>query len=420
MSVETRQTPDSVRRTFPPVDVQLEALMRGVDYGDPRTADSMRLELRDRLEDSARTGRPLRAYVGIDPTGADLTLGHTVPLRKLRQVQDLGHQAIFVIGDMTALVGDPSDKSAARRMLTADEVLRHGQAYLEQAGRVLDAERVEVRRNSEWLGRLDLAAIIDLASHFTVGQFLQRDNFALRHGRGDAIWLHEFFYALMQAHDAVALEADIQIGGTEQLFNLMAGRKLQEARGQRPQVPLTLPILVGTDGHARMSKSAGNFVGIAEPPASQFGKAMSIPDEAMANWLTLVTNVPEAEIATLLGEVGAGRVHPMAAKKRLAREIVTLFHGADAAAGAEAESERTVQGRAQPDSMPVHRVLEPTPLLDLLQAAGLVASRSEARRLMQQGGVRLDEVALEDPSCVIEPGPPRVLQVGKRRFLRLE
>ena len=361
----------------------------------------------------------MRVYVGIDPTGTDLTLGHTVPLRKLRQFQDLGHQGIFVIGDMTAVIGDPSDKDAARQQLDRDEVKSFAADYVRQAFRVLDPERTEIRHNSEWLGSLSFRDVVDLASHFTVGQFLQRDNFSQRYRRGDPIWLHEFFYALMQAYDAYALSADVQIGGTEQLFNLMAGRKLQEAAGEPPQIPITLPILVGTDGTLRMSKTTGNYVAIADTPEDKFGKTMSIPDSAMENWMTLVSSLPPEEIRALLDRVEAGDMHPMRTKKVLARDIVTLFDGPQAAKSAEVHFEQTVQKGQLPDDMPTRAISEPVGILDLITDLDFAPSNSQARRLVQQGGVKIDDERVEDPGFVVEPGPDRVLQVGKRRFARL-
>jgi len=405
--------------SLPDLDAQLAILFRGVDYGDAELAAAMRRELAERLTEAAAARRPLRVYVGVDPTGTDLTLGHTVPLRKLRQFQELGHDAIFVVGTFTARIGDPSDKAVARRRLTEAEVKAFAERFVTQAHRVLDPEATEIRYNGDWLAGLDFADLIDLASNFTVGQFLQRDNFRQRFGRGDPIWLHEFFYALMQAYDAVVLEADVQIGGTEQLFNLMAGRKLQEVHGQRPQVPITLPILVGLDGHMRMSKSTGNYIGIAEAPEEQFGKTMSLPDNAMANWFNLVTAMSPGDIDALLAQVEAGAVHPMEAKKRLAREIVTLFHGPEAAEGAEAHFARTVQGGQAPREVPVYALAEARGLLEVMASAGLATSNSEARRLVHQGGVRLNGETVTDPHMVLEPGPERMLQVGKRRYLRL-
>jgi tyrosyl-tRNA synthetase len=421
MTADTNHPVLAGDQAFPPVEEQLSIIMRGVDYGDPDLLQAMTEELRQRLAESCRTGRPLTAYVGIDPTATDLTLGHTVPLRKLGQLQDLGHRGVFVIGTMTAVVGDPSDKTAARRHLTPDETEANAATYIQQAFKVLDPNKTEIRRNSDWLAGLTFAPVIDLASNFTVQQFLQRENFALRFERGEPIWLHEFFYSLMQAYDAVQLQADIQIGGTEQLFNLMAGRKLQEASGQRPQIPITLPILVGTDGHLRMSKTTGNYIGVLEPAEQQYGKTMSLPDEAMANWFNLVTSLRPTEIQATLRSVERGDLHPMVAKKRLAQEIVTLFHGPEAAAAAADYFARTIQSKEQPTGgeMPTWRIEAPAGIVDVLTGSGLASSNSEARRLIAQGGVRFDNAAVTDPFMVVDPGPPRVIQVGKRRFLQV-
>ncbi len=400
------------------VDEQLEILMRGVEYGDEQLCAHMREELRQRLQESIETGRPLRVYCGYDPTSPDLHLGHTITMRKLRQFQDLGHQAIFVIGTYTALIGDPSDKDKARPRPSEEEVLANARTYAEQAFRILDREKTEVRYNGEWLSKLTFKEIIEMASFFTVQQFLARDNFAKRYDRGDPIWLHEFFYALMQGYDAVALRADVQLGATEQLFNIMAGRKLQEAFGQKPQIPLTMPILVGTDGHMRMSKSLGNYIGISEPPEIIYGKVMSLPDEAMHQYFVLVTRWTPAEIRELEAAMESGKLHPMAAKKRLAWEIVDIFYGAQAADEAAAHFERVHQQRKLPDSMPELRREGAMGLVELLQEGGLVKSKSEARRLIRQGAVRVDGERVGAIDAVVGEGE-HVIQVGKRRFLKV-
>lgn len=401
------------------IEEQLEVLMSGAEYGDPETRENMRRALRERLQDVEQEGRPLRVYCGYDPRKPDLHLGHTITMRKLRQFQDFGHEVIFLVGTFTSLIGDPSDKGEARDQLTMAEVEENARTYAEQAFKILDPAKTTIRYNHEWLSALNFADVIRLASNFTVQQFLSRENFSKRYTAGEAIFLHEFFYALMQAYDAVALGVDIQVGGTEQLFNLMAGRKLQETFGQEPLIPITLPILVGTDGQQRMSKTTGNYVAIVDPPEDQYGKTMSLPDEAMANWFQLLTTLRQPEIDQLMAAIAAGEVHPMAAKKRLAHEIVTIFHDADAADGAAAHFERTVQSGELPAEIPERAVTAAIGLLDLLAEAGLVASRSEGRRLVQQGGVRLDGHAVTDVALVVEPGEPRVLQVGKRRFLKL-
>jgi tyrosyl-tRNA synthetase len=398
-----------------PVDEQMPILMQGVEYGDPQTQQTMEAELRERLAE----GRPLRVYCGYDPTSADLTLGHTITMRKLRQFQDLGHQAIFLIGDFTGLVGDPSDKESARRQQTPEEIEEKAKTYVEQAFKILDPEKTIIRRNSEWLGKLTFVDLIQLASHFTVQQFLARENFAHRYAKGEPIWLHEFLYALMQGRDAVAMETDVQLGGSEQLFNLLVGRKLQEVFGQRPQICLTFPILVGTDGYLRMSKSTGNYIGIDEPPEEMYGKVMSLPDHVMLDYFTLVTRYTPDQINPIRDGLASGALHPRDVKMELAREIVSIFHG-DAAAQQAEEHFRTVfQERDLPPDMPTHVVEAPTSIVDLLASSGLVSSKGEARRLIQQGGVRLDGDKISSIDHVVSVEKEAVLQVGKRKFLKL-
>lgn len=402
------------------IDEQVALLMRGAEYGDPQIHERMKAELRERLEEAVRCGRPLRVYCGYDPTAPDIHLGHTVTMRKLRQFQELGHHVIFLIGTFTGLIGDPSDKDKVRPRLSPEQLAANAQTYAQQAFRILDPAQTEVRYNSEWLSKLTFEDVISLASHFTVQQFLARDNFAKRYATGDPIWLHEFFYALMQGYDAVALQADVQLGATEQLFNLLAGRKLQEVFGQKPQVCITLPILVGTDGTLRMSKSLGNYVGIDEPPEVKYGKTMSIPDHAMRNWFELLTRWTPAQIDALLSAVERGEVHPMEAKKKLAWEIVSIFDGDEAADRAAAHFERVHQERELPDEMPVHVLAGPTNIVDVMYAAGLARSKSDARRLVQQGAVRLDGQRVEHIEAVVDPETEHVLQVGRRHFLRLK
>ncbi len=398
-----------------PVDEQLAILMQGAEYGDDETYRVMERELRERLEE----GRPLRVYCGFDPTAPDIHLGHTVPMRKLRQFQDLGHDVTFLIGTFTGLVGDPSDKDTARPQKTPEELKENAQTYAEQAFKVLDRDKTNIRYNGDWLSQLTFVDVINLASHFTVGQFLARDNFSKRYAKGDAVWLHEFFYALMQGYDAVAMETDVQIGATEQLFNLLAGRKLQEAYGQRPQVAITFPILVGTDGKLRMSKSTGNYIGINEPPEQQYGKVMSIPDEAMPQYYRLVTRFEPSQIAQIEADLVNGQIHPRDAKMQLAREIVSIFHGDDAAAAAETHFKTVFQQREMPPDMPVHSLGDPVNIVDLMHATGMVSSKREARRLIQQQGVKMDGIVVDSVDTLVEPGQADVLQVGRRRFVRL-
>lgn len=395
-----------------PVEEQLFVLMSGVDYGDPSLHRVFEQELRERLEED----RPLRVYLGVDPTASSLTLGHTVPLRKLRQFQEFGHHAIFLIGDFTALIGDPSDKNKLRPMLTPEEVKQNEASYFAQAAKFLDPGKTEVRRNSEWLAELKLLDVIRLTSKFTVAEMLRRETFRKRFEANDAIFLHEFLYALMQGYDAYALACDVQIGGTEQLFNLMAGRKIQAEAGQRPHVPITLPLLVGTDGKTKMSKSAGNAIGLDDPPEVQYGKVMSLPDDVLPEYFVLATNLDRSEVRRIVEGLRAGERNPMEEKKRLARTIVTECWGPEAAARAEAYFERTVQRKEVPPDAPTFLVGGEEPLLDVLVAAGLVPSKREAKRLFQQGAVTVDGVVVDEQA---RARPGTVVQVGKRRWLRL-
>ena len=405
---------------FPPVDEQMSLLMRGVDFGDELTYKNMEKELRARLEKSRETGRPLRIYCGFDPSSPDLHLGHTIPMRKLRQFQEMGHHIVFLIGSFTGIVGDPSDKESARQQQTLDDALAKAKTYTDQAWRVLDHDKTEVRYNHEWLSELSFADVIDLASNFTVQQFLARDNFSKRFGKNDAIWLHEFFYALMQGYDAVALNTDIQIGGTDQLFNLMAGRKLMEARGMEPQTILTFPILVGTDGELRMSKSTGNYIGIDEAPGIIFTKVLNVPDSAMRNYAELVTRWDQGDIDALFVQIESGELPMREFKHKLAWEIVSIFHGDEAANRAATDARRMHQGQA-PSDAPCAEVSAPASLLDTLHAAGLIKSKGEGRRLMQQGGVRVDGEQVRDPHFALETaaGEEQIIQIGKRKFLRV-
>jgi tyrosyl-tRNA synthetase len=406
--------------TFPPVSEQMEILMRGVDFGDALTYKNMEQELRQRLEQSRATDTPLRVYCGYDPSSPDLHLGHTITMRKLRQFQDLGHEVTFLIGTFTGIIGDPSDKESARKQQTLAEALDKGQTYADQAWRVLDRNRTIIRYNHEWLQELSFTDVVDLAANFTVQQFLARENFHKRHTRGDAIWLHEFFYALMQGYDAVALSTDVQIGGTDQLFNLMAGRKLMEAKGLPPQVVLTTSILVGTDGVQRMSKSMGNSIGIDEAPGVMFTKILNVPDDAMRNYAELVTRWSSHEIEERFRAVEDGRHSMRELKHQIAAEIVSIFHGVDAAESAAQDAALMHQGEAPSDAPQLH-LEDEISLIDALHTAGLVSSKSEARRLIQQGGIRHNGVTVTDASHRLAPTPGKnqVIQVGKRKFLNV-
>lgn len=398
------------------VEAQLQVLMQGTEYGDAQLAAKMRAELRERL----LLGRPLRVYCGYDPTATDLHLGHTITMRKLRQFQELGHEVTFLIGSYTALVGDPSDKNRARPVLTEEQVNENARSYSEQAFRVLDREKTVVRANGEWLSKLSLVELIRLAQNFTVQQFLVRDNFAKRMQNGDPIFLHETFYALMQGYDACAMQTDVQVGGTDQLFNIIvAGRKLQEALGQRPQVGIITGILPGTDGVLRMSKSTGNHIPVATTAEDMYGKLMSVPDAALAVYMRLVTRWSPAAVQRMEEQLASGALHPRDGKMQLAHEITEVFYGADGAAQGQAHFERVFQRRELPDDMPVLAVVAGTKLVDFVVAEGLVPTKSEARRLIKQGGIKLGGVAVADTELLLQLGESTVIQVGKRKFARL-
>ncbi|MBT3188324.1 MAG: tyrosine--tRNA ligase [Anaerolineae bacterium] len=401
------------------IDKQVEILMQGTEYGDATMKESMEKELRQRLIASEKTGKPLRVYCGYDPTSTDLHLGHTISMRKMRQFQDLGHEITFLIGSYTALVGDPSDKNKARPILSEEKILENSETYAEQAFRVLDKEKTIVRYNGEWLSKLTLIDLIRLGQNFTIQQFLARENFAKRMDSGTPIFLHETFYPLMQGYDAVAMETDVQIGGTDQLFNIMmGGRKLQEAMGQKPLVGIICGILPGTDGVQRMSKSTGNIVPINSGAEDMYGKLMSIPDSAMEAYFRLVTRYAPTDIDALLSGLASGSKHPRDVKMELAREIVSIFYGKDLAQPAEDAFVALFQKKAVPDDMPEYTLEAGQTLLEVLVATKLVASKSEAYRMAKQNAIRLDGKKLHDVR--VEFSNPGVLQVGKRKFVRVK
>lgn len=407
---------------MPTIDEQVEILMSGAEYGDPQTKENMRTELRERLIECERTGRPLRVYCGYDPRTSDLHLGHTITMRKLRQFQELGHDVTFLVGTFTSLIGDPSDKDKEREQLTREQVEENARTYAQQAFKILDEKMTRVRQNDEWLSTLDFADIIRLASNFTVQQFLVRENFAKRIDAGVPIYLHEFFYALMQAYDAVAQEADVQVGGQDQLFNIVvAGRKLQQALGQRPQIAVIMgELLPGTDGEIKMSKSLGNHIPILATPDDMFGKVMSIPDKAMRVYHKLILGWTPAQLAEFDEGLANGTLHPNEAKMRLAREIVAIFHDRASADSAQRTWDAVHRSGGLPDEMPEETLSTAEKVADILRRLQMVSSGAEAKRLMQQNGVRLNDVAITDPFAVITPEQlPAVLQVGKRKFVRL-
>jgi len=389
---------------------QLEALRRGAVQ--IYTED----ELADKLARAIHSGKPLRIKLGMDPTAPDIHLGHTVVMRKMRQFQDLGHKAVLIIGDYTARVGDPSGQNHMRPVLSEEQIAENAETYLAQAGRVLDASkaRLEVRSNSEWLAGLTFADVLRLAARMTVARMLERDTFEKRYKAGDPIGIHEFLYPLMQAYDSVAIEADVELGGTDQTFNCLAGRELQRSQGQEPQVVLTMPLLVGLDGTEKMSKSKGNYVAVTDLPGEMFGKLMSIPDGLMENYWTLLAAEPLETFRKSLASVG-----PRDTKERLARQIVAQYHGASAAGAAADEFRRVFAEKEIPADIPEVRAARGTGLAALIVSAGFAKSNSEAMRLIKQGAVKLNDRVLDDPQASVEAASGDVLRVGKRRWARL-
>ncbi len=399
------------------IDEQVALLMQGTEYGDNDIKRNMAAELKERLIQAEKEKRPLRIYCGYDPTKADLHLGHTVTMRKLRQFQDLGHHVIFLIGDFTALIGDPSDKDVTRPILTPEQVEENGRTYAEQAFRILDRDKTEIRHNSEWLSKLGFADLIKIASNFTVQQFLSREKFKLRWEKGDPIYLHETFYAFMQGYDAYMLDTDIQVGGTDQFFNIMmAGRKIMTAMGRQPNIAITVEILPGTDGEIKMSKSLGNHIPISTTAEDMYGKLMSIPDKAMPHYFRLVTRWTPSEIEALEMGMKDGTIHPRDAKMKLAYEVTDTFYGKEQAAQAQDDFIQTFQKKGLPEEIPDFHIAADQSLLDVIIAAELAPSKSQARRLFEQGGVSLDGNVINEWNTPAHSG---TLQVGKRRFLKL-
>ncbi len=380
------------------------------------------------------SGRSLRLKMGFDPSRPDIHLGHVVGLRKLRQLQDLGHQVILIVGDWTAQIGDPSGQSATRPMLTHEQVMENAQSYLRQFFKVVDEDRTRVVQQSEWFGKFTLADVIRLTGRFTVAQFLQRADFAQRFAEQRAIAITELLYPLLQAYDSVVIESDVEFGGTDQMFNLLVGRELQGMMGQTPQQCFMMPILVGTDGVQKMSKSLDNYVAVDERPEDMYGKIMSIGDNQIVNYYELLTDLPSSSLADLQRDLGQDSVNPMEHKKRLAWDITSQFHDAAAAAAAQAHFERVVQGRSLPEDIPEVSLSELWQQAGtdegairadrLLVAAGLAASNAEARRLLTQGAVEVlsvsgDSTRLDDERAPVSPTPGDVLRAGRRRFVRI-
>lgn len=374
----------------------------------------------DELVKKLESGRQLRVKLGLDPTAPSVTLGWAVVLRKLRHFQEMGHIAVLIVGDFTARVGDPSLRSDTRKRLTAEEVNGYAENVLGQFRRVLLADRLEIRRNSEWLGALDMGGLLELTSAATVAQMLERSDFANRYQEGNPISVMEFLYPLLQGYDSVAVEADVELGGSDQLWNLMMGRVVQERYGMEPQVALTMPLLVGTDGSKKMSQSMGNYIGVEDEPGEMFGKTMSIPDDVMPEWFRLAADFDPDEVERIEAGLASGDLHPGETKRRLARAVTALYWGEEAAAQAEAMFDQVFRHGGLPDEIEEHSL----PAGDTIQLSALVrdvsgASGSEARRLLAQGAVRLDGEVVEDREMARDDLTGRVLKVGKRRFVRL-
>ena len=400
------------------IDQQVTYLMRGTAYGDPAMHEAMKKELRERLVESESTGRPLRVYCGYDPRTSDLHIGHTVTMRKLRQFQELGHQVIFVIGTYTALIGDPSDKDKLRAQLTPEEAKENAESYAEQAFRILDRDKTEVRYNAEWLQNLTFKDLIHLASNFTIQQFLTRENFRNRWDKGEAVYFHELFYAIMQGYDAYALDADVQVGGTDQMFNIMtAARKIMSYYDRKPNVGIILGILPGTDGEVKMSKSLGNHIPLNTTPEDMFGKVMSVPDKAMSSYARLVTRWTVEKIEGFEKDIEQGKLHPKDAKMALAEEITAAFFDEEKAEKAKEHFISLFQKHDTPEDIIEFKPKGEPVLLEILVDSGLVRSKSQARRLIQQNGVKIEGETASDPYEVLSP--PVIVQVGKRRFVKV-
>ncbi|MGC2276163.1 MAG: tyrosine--tRNA ligase [Candidatus Binatus sp.] len=361
-------------------------------------------------------GRPLRIKLGMDPTAPDLHLGHSVTLKKLREFQDAGHTVIFLVGDFTAMIGDPTGRSETRKPLSRAEIERNADTYREQAYKILDRELTEVRFNSEWMNGLNVAELIKIAATLSVARLLERDDFEKRLAAEEPLFLHELLYPVIQGYDSVALKADLEIGGTDQKFNMLVGRDLQRHFGQDPQAVMTMPLLEGLDGVRKMSKSLGNYVGLTDKPEDMYGKLMSVPDKLMVRYYELLTTATAEEIAA----VKSGGMHPMEAKKRLARTLVTEYHGTPAATRAEEYFESKHQRREIPASAPVYRIAEDLWICELMKQLQFTPSTSEARRLVSQGAVRVDGHTITDVNFRFVPGEHKVLEVGKRRVARIE
>lgn len=394
---------------------QVEALKQGlVDFVSEE-------ELARKLESSLTKKKPLRIKYGADPSAPDLHLGHTVPLRKLKQFQDLGHKVVFIIGDFTARIGDPTQRNETRRMLSREEVNRNAISYQHQVFEILDSRETEVRYNSEWLGGFGPEDFLNLTARYTVARMLERDDFSRRYRSGHPIAIVEFLYPLLQGYDSIAVNADVEIGGTDQLFNLLVGREFLKQENKEPQIVMTLPIIEGTDGVQKMSKTLGNAIGLEEPPKEMFGKIMSIPDSLMERYYRYLTGYTPAEAENVIADIKEGRLHPREAKARLAEHLVSLYHGTQRASKAREEFDKVFQRKGLPEKIEtIHLGRREFDIVSLLKESGLVSSKGEARRLIRQGGVKVEKEKVTEPERRIALDRPVLIQCGKRKFARLQ
>jgi len=401
---------------FPPLNEQLDVIRRGAAEIIPEE------ELVRKIERSIAKGIPLNVKLGCDPSRPDLHLGHSVVLRKLRQFQDLGHTAILIVGDFTGMIGDPSGRNKSRPPMTLEETRRNGQTYFEQASKILSHERLKIVYNSEWLAKMTFEDVIKLASKYTVARMLERDDFEKRYSAEEPISIHEFLYPLAQAMDSVAISADVELGGTDQKFNLLVGRDIQREFGLEPQVILTMPILVGTDGVEKMSKSLGNYIAISDPPDEMYGKTMSIPDSLIYDYFVLTTNVPQAELDTIKNQLQSGTVNPRDLKRRLARELVKLYYSEEAALLAEEQFDQIFVRKEIPNELQEIEISNnraEISIIQLLVELRAAKSNSEARRLIVQGGVSIAGEKINDPNYLVDLKEPIILKVGKRNFYKI-
>jgi len=399
---------------FPPINEQMDLIRRGANEIVPED------ELVKKLERSLKENKPLNIKLGCDPTRPDLHLGHSVVLRKLAHFQQLGHQIILIIGDFTGMIGDPSGRNSTRPPLTLEESRKNGESYIEQASKILCKEKTRIVHNSEWLGKMSFEDVIKLASKYTIARMIERDDFTKRFKAGIPISVHEFLYPLAQAMDSVAINSDVELGGTDQKFNLLVGRDIQREFGMEPQVILTLPILVGTDGVEKMSKSYDNYIGLSDSPSQIYGRSLSIPDNVIYTYYELATNVSNEELVKIKSDLANPEINPRNLKRALARKLVEMYHSVEESVAAEEEFDKIFIKKEVPDDIPEYKAkATEMPLLDLIVEIEFAPSKGEARRLVQQGGVTLDGEKVIDTNMIIKFGNEQILKVGKRKFIKL-